>query len=127
MSDNKNCLVDVLKFIDNLQKCSLQQDTFENGCSRPFLGIGTTISYFNTRPVTFFLCDNTQLALTYYVNGVATTSNVFRIENVDNSCVTVRLLATNPDGGYTATNETALVNVNCICAMRCLNDISLDL
>lgn len=127
MSDKKNCLIDVLKFIDNLQKCSLQQDSFDFGCARPFLGIGNTISYFNTRPVTFFLCDNTQLALTYYVDGAAVVSNVFRIEDVDDSCVIVRLLSTNDDGTYSSTNETALVNVGCICAMRCLNDISLDL
>ncbi len=127
MSDNKNCLIDVLKLIDNLQKCSLQQGSFDNTCSRPFLGMSSTISFFNTRPVTFFLCDNTQLTITYYVNGVANTSNVFRIEDINDSCVTVRLLVTNSDGTFTSTNETALINIDCICAIKCLNDISLSL
>lgn len=127
MSDNRNCLIDVLKLIDNLQKCSLKQDSLDNGCARPFLGMGNNISYFNTRPIMFFLCDNTQLTLTYYINNVPYTSNVFRIEDINDSCITVRLLTTNEDGSHTSTNETALVNIDCICAIKCLSDISLDL
>lgn len=127
MSDNKNCLIDVLKFIDNLQKCSLKQDLCDNTCSRPFLGMGNTICCFNTRPVTFFLCDTSQLTITYFIDNVCHTSNVFRIEDINDSCVTVRLLARNEDGSFTSTNETALININCICAIKCLNDISLDL
>lgn len=127
MNNNKNCLVDVLKLIDNLQKCSLKQDSLDNSCSRPFLGLGGNISYFNTRPVTFFHCDNSQVTLSYFVNGVENTSNVFRIENVEDSCVLVRLLTAGTDGTFTATNETALINIDCICAIQCLNDISLEL
>lgn len=126
MNDFRNCLSDVLRLIDNLQKCVLKEDSFDNSCSRP-LGIGSNISYFNTRPVMFFSCDNTQLSITYYVNGTPNTSNVFRIEDVNDSCVTVRLLATNPDGSFSSTNETAIININCICAIKCLGDISLDL
>ena len=126
MNDLRNCLSDVLRLIDNLQKCVLKEDSFDNSCSRP-LGIGSNISYFNTRPVMFCSCDNTQLSVTYYVNDTPNTSNVFRIEDVNDSCVTVRLLATNPDGSFSATNETALININCICAIKCLGDISLDL
>jgi len=127
LNDSKNCLIDVLKLIDNLQKCVTQEDSVDNGCVRPFLGIGNNISYYNTRPVTFFLCDGSQLELTYYVNNVPTTSNVFRIENVSDSCITVRLLATADDGTLSSTTETAIVNINCICAIKCLGDISLDL
>lgn len=127
MNDSKNCLIDVLRLIDNLQKCVTHEDSIDNGCVRPFLGIGSNISYYNTRPVTFFLCDGSQLELTYYVNNVPTTSNVFRIEDVNDSCVTVRLLATSDDGTLFSTTETAIVNINCICAIKCLNDISLDL
>lgn len=126
MSDSRNCIIDVLKLIDNLQKCVTRDDQIDNGCARPFLGI-TNLSYFNTRPVTFFSCDNTRLEITYYVNNVPLTSNVFRIENVEDSCVTVRLLATNEDGSLTATNETAIINISCICAIKCLGDISLNL
>lgn len=126
MNDNKNCLIDVLRLIDNLQKCSLKHDSFDNTCSRPFLGMGNTISFFNTRPVIFFLCDTTQLTLTYFVNNVPKSSNVFRIEDINDSCVTVRLLA-EEDGRLVSTNETAVININCICAIKCLDDISLDL
>ena len=126
MNDCGNCIYDVLKLINNLQKCVLNEDSFDNSCSRP-LGIGSNISYFNTRPVMFFSCDTTQLNITYYVNGTPNTSNVFRIEDVNDSCVTVRLLTTNTDGNIISTNETAIININCICAIKCLGDISLDL
>lgn len=127
MNDNKNCLIDVLKLIDNLQKCVTNDDFLDNGCSRPFLGIGNNISFYNTRPVTFFLCNGSQLELTYYVNNVPTTSNIFRIEDVNDSCLTVRLLSTSAEGTISSTTETAIININCICALKCLNDISLDL
>ena len=126
MNDCGNCIYDVLKLIYNLQKCVLKDDSFDNSCSRP-LGIGSNISYFNTRPVMFFSCDSTELNITYYINGTPNTSNIFRIEDVNESCVTVRLLTTNTDGSISSTNETAIININCICAIKCLGDISLDL
>lgn len=127
LNDSKNCLIDVLKLINNLQKCVTNNDFSDNGCSRPFLGIGNNISFYNTRPVTFFLCNGSQLELTYFINGVPTTSNLFRIEDINDSCVTVRLLNISTDGTITSTSETAIINTNCICALKCLNDISLDL
>lgn len=127
MENNKNCLIDVLKLIDNIQKCSTRQDNEDSSCQRPILGLNTNISVFNTRPVTFFLCNNTQLSLTYYVDNQPFTSNTFRIENINDNCVTIRLLAPNVGSGFTSTNEFATININCICAIKCLNDISLNL
>ena len=37
------------------------------------------------------------------------------------------MLAGAEDGTITATTETAIINIECICALRCLNDISLVL
>lgn len=127
MGNNKNCLLDVIKLIDNLQKCSLKEDSLDNSCSRPFLGLGGNLSLFNTRPVTFYHGDNSLVSIDYFVNGTQNTSSVFRIEDVKDNCVTVRLLSTNSDGTYGNTGETALININCICAMQCLSDISLVL
>lgn len=124
MNDGRNCIIDILNLIDNLQNRAAQIDEIDNGCLRPFLGT-TAISNYNTRPVTFFSCDTTQLSFTYYVNNVALTSNVFRIENVGDTCVTVRLLTQNDDGSFSATNETALINIDCICAVKCLSDVNL--
>ena len=122
MDCNKNCLIDVLASIDSMQKSITKIN--DEGCLRPILGFSGAI--FNTRPVAFYTCDNTRLTITYYVDGTATTSDTFRIENVSDDCVTVRLLAAS-DTTFTATNETAIINIDCICAIMCLDDISLIL
>ena len=124
LNNNCNCLVDLLTTIDTIQKEAINPIQENEGCLRP---LGTLVTQYNTRPVNFFLCDNTELVITYYENGTPLTSNVFRIEDVDGSCVVVRLLATAADGSFTSTNETALINISCICAVRCLGDILLDL
>ena len=124
LNNNTNCLIDLLTTIDTLQKEAVNPIQENEGCLRP---LGTLVTQYNTRPVSFFLCDNSELVLNYYEDGTVLTSNVFRIEDIDGSCVVVRLLATEADGTFTATSETALVNVSCICAIRCLGDIFLEL
>jgi len=119
LKDNRNCLIDILNLIDNLQKCSVVQNG--SGCSKPFLG--TQTASYNTRPVAFYMCDASRLA---YTEGT-TTYNVFRIENVNDTCVKIRLLTTNTDGTYSSTNETAIVNAKCICAIQCFGDVSITL
>lgn len=53
-------------------------------------------------------------------------SNVFRVEKIDGCCATFRVLANNPDttslSPYVATNSFFTMNLNCVCALRCLND-----
>lgn len=56
-----------------------------------------------------------------------TCSNVFRVEKIDGCCATFRVLAPNTDqtdvaNPYVATNSFFTMNLNCICALRCLND-----
>ena len=56
-----------------------------------------------------------------------TCSNVFRVEKIDGCCATFRVLAPNPDttdltSPYVATNSFFTMNLNCVCALRCLND-----
>ncbi len=118
---DNNHLIDVLRLINNLQKEATIPTN--SSCTKPLLG---NIDSFNTRPVTFYSCNNSLLTVNYYVDNVLNTSSVFRIEDVNNSCVTVRLLAQDEDT-YTATNEFATININCICAIRCLNDINLTI
>ena len=61
-----------------------------------------------------------------------TTSNVFRVEKIDENCATFRVLTTNPDGTevatipYIATNSFFTMNLNCVCALRCLNDTYIE-
>lgn len=127
MENNKcNGIIDILKLIDRLQRCVTEEDIIDNTCSRPFLGNITT-SFYNTRPINLFTCDGNILTLSYYVNGTLNTTSVFRVEGVDDNFCTVRLLGVNTDGTYTNTGETAIINIDCICALKCLNDIILNL
>ena len=95
-----------------------------NNCTRPMLGPTETL--YNTRPITLYLCNNNLLEIQYDNNGTPATSSTFRVEGINGSCVTVRLL-NNTAGTITATSETATINMNCIAAIRCLSDINLTL
>lgn len=117
--DNNNYILDILKLINGLQKNATIIDN-NNGCTKPILG--NINSTFNTRPVTFYLCNNTPLTISY-TDG---ETSLFRVEKIDGSCVTVRLLISD-DTGISATNEFATININCIAAIMCSNDISLTL
>lgn len=124
MENERNHLLDILILIDKLQKDCRRCDT-NNTCTRPILGTNDELIY-NTRPIQLYLCNNSVLTIQYQDNGATVTSDTFRVENVNDSCVTVRLLA-NEDDTLVATNETATINIGCIAALRCLEDISLSL
>ena len=59
-------------------------------------------------------------------DGTTICSSVFRIEKIDGNCATFRVLAPNTDTTtgypYEATNSFFTMNLNCLCAIRCLND-----
>lgn len=120
MENERNYILDIMTLINNLQ--NNYTDSANNSCTKPFLGPGNTTS--NTRPIRLFLCNNQDLTISY-PNGAATaTSNIFRIENVNGSCVTVRLLSGTEDA-LTSTNEFATINTSCIAAIKCLADTNL--
>ncbi len=124
------CLGKLLKVIDILQKNASNNDCFDSSCTRPYLGVTPNIVCFNTRPVTFYTCNGTSFSANYTINGVTNQSNVFRIEDVNNCCVKCRILRPNDTGEedrlYLKTNEYVTINLNCICAVSCLNDIIID-
>ena len=58
------------------------------------------------------------------------TSNVFRVENLDDCCCTCRILAPTTDGDSTtfrSTGEFFTINLECVGALRCLADTFVDL
>ena len=120
MNCGNNHLLEVLNLINNLQENATSVDN--NSCSKPILGNNTTV--YNTRPITFYLCNNEPLTINY---GDGLESSIFRVENVCSDCVTVRLLNQKDDGTITITDEMATINIKCIAAIKCLNDISLSL
>lgn len=123
MDNDRNHFLDVLILIDKMQK-EATGSVFNNSCSKPLLT--NTNPFFNTRPLSFYLCDTTELMVNYQQNGETLNTTVFRVEAINDNFVTVRLLAQSEDT-YVATNEFAIININYICALRCLNDINLTI
>ena len=126
--ENKNscCLGKLLKVIDILQKNANGNDCFDESCTRPYLVI-----CFNTRPVTFYTKNGSLFTTTYTLNNTTNESSVFRVEDVNNTCVKCRILRENPDTSdvtrkYLSTNEFITINLNCICVISCLEDIIID-
>lgn len=113
MNDN-HCIKNLLKLISLLQKNSTSKRCLEEGCSRPLLGPNFNCLCYNTRPISI-----------YTKNGSLFTSNnssVFRIEKVKDNCVVLRILELR-DGTYFSTNNYVTVNINCICVVRCFDDV----
>ena len=134
---NCNCgLGRILNLIVSLQNASRCDSPFDNSCLRPFLGTPVSLECYNTRPVTFYGCNNNLIELNYttVIDGVVETltSSIFRIESVRDCTATVTILTENPDTTatnrpYITTNQTATINLNCICAIKCLADTVVDL
>lgn len=115
-------LTDTLCMIVKLQKQGECIDDVNMSCDRPFLGINSN-NVLNTRPITFYTCpDNTLWTMPYTSEDGDGTSSVFRVEAVEDCCCTCRILRPTADG-YDATNSFFTINLNCVGALRCLDDI----
>lgn len=123
----ENCIADILKVIYILQQSVCPNDSCLESCDRGFLGQSCS-SVCNTRPVVLYTCGSNGVALAMPITKTetGTTSTVFRIEKLDDCCATFRVLAPNTDTTalfpYEATNSFFTINLNCICAIRCLDD-----
>ena len=52
--------------------------------------------------LTFYLCNNELLTISYTTSeNIEQATSIFRVENVSNNCVTLRLLQEQDDGTYT--------------------------
>ena len=122
-----NCLARVLNVINVLQNNIEKIDCLDNSCTKPYLGPNTSLVYFNTRPIMLYLCNNNPVTLNYTSADGESTTTVFRVENVTNDSVSVLLLeeSIDSDGNttYLSTNTYATINLDCICAIRCLPDV----
>ena len=123
----ENCenIKDILSFIVTLQRNSSCPSTDCEGCTRPFLGPNSLIS-FNTRPIQFICCQSDTLwTMPYTLNGTTGTSTTFRVENVECNCATFRILAPAEEGStcpYVLTNSYFTLDTDCILALQCLSD-----
>ena len=129
------CIAEILTVICILQQNANCSESCLDTCDRGFLGNSTTCLSCNTRPIMLYTCGGGNTAFAMPISkdpNETTTSNVFRVEKIDENCATFRVLTTNPDGTevatipYIATNSFFTMNLNCVCALRCLNDTYLE-
>lgn len=128
MDKFRNSLARILNVIKVLQDNAERIDCVDNSCTKPFLGLNTTLLCFNTRPIMLYLCNNLPVTLNYTNSeGVDATTSVFRVESVTDDSVGVLLLEETTDAAgnttYLSTNTYATINLDCVCAVRCLADV----
>ena len=125
--NDNSCLAKTFERILLLQRRS-DDDLIPEGCDKPFLGPTINNINLNTRPFNLYsCCNNTLWTMPYTFNGTEGTSSVFRIENIDDNCITCRVLAPNPDTTsttpYLATDDFFTIKLKCIGALKCLGDV----
>ena len=129
MCKNNNCICDILKVINLLQRNAETDDNCIESCDRPTLGQFSCL-YYNTRPVILYTCNSNGTtpwsAPTTRTADPETFSSIFRVEKIDNCCATFRVLISNDDGTYTATESFFTMDLGCICAIRCLGDTLIE-
>lgn len=124
-----SCISDILKKILLLQKQDYGCDNFV-GCDKPFLGPITPSICYNTRPFQLYICCNGQPWSFNYTSssGTESTSNILRIESIDDCCCTCRILESDTETGqYTNTNQFVTIDLHCCGAIHCLTDTYVDL
>ena len=120
-----NCIADILKVILILQKNSSQPDSCLETCDRGFLGQQLCPANYNTRPFVLYTCGSNSTPFSVPISKSPTEeteSSIFRIEKLDDCCATCRVLVVGEDGSYTSTNSFFTINLDCVCAIRCLDD-----
>lgn len=135
-SDNCACIAEILTIINVLQQNAECSDACLDTCDRGFLGCSPTTLGCNTRPVMLYTCcgNGTPWSMPTTKENVVcgdegvTCSSVFRVEKIDGCCCTFRVLrretgeANDSKTTYEATNSFFTMNLNCVCALRCLQD-----
>lgn len=127
MSSN-NCIGNLLKLICLLQDNSTDTCGLDSGCSRPFLGNNINCLCYNTRVVQLYRCNGSLIETNF--NDEANTnlsSNLYRVMSVNNNCCTLLILYyNNENNNYTSTHEYITINLDCIGAVRCISDVTVN-
>lgn len=121
--DTNNCISNLLKLICLLQNNSIDSCSYD-GCCKPYLG-ETSINIYNTRVISLYKKNGDIFSAPYNDEGTL-TSNFFRVMSVDDTCCTLLILSADSSGTYQTTGQFITVNLNCICAVRCINDIYIE-
>ncbi len=117
MKEN-NCLRNLLKFICLLQDNSTNH-LCQRNCEKPVLGPMYS-SCYDTRVVSFYQRDGHLFSITIDDN----TYSYFRIMNVHNACCQLLILQ-RENNIYSSTNQFITLDIHCIGAICCIQDINL--
>ena len=119
------CIKNLLKFINVLQKNSVDCRNDDNSCTKPYLGMQINNFCYNTRVITLYNCQGTLITTTFNSNGVSSVSSTFRIQDIHDDCCTL-LILNEENGTYYSTGQYITVSLNCICAVKCLGDVHIN-
>lgn len=124
---DNNYIQELIGRIIGLQ--SQEFDTDLSHCDRPFLGPPINNNIYNTRPVQLYNAYTAEpWEFAFTLEGTETTSNIFRLESMEDGTVTVRFLTFNADNQtYTDTDTFATIALRTIGAIRCLPDTYISL
>lgn len=117
INPNRGYIYETLLKIDQMQKAA----NIENACEGCEGGLLST--YYNTKPITVYLCGGSKL--TVEIPDSETTTTYFRIEKVKNDCVILRLLQKNCQA-LECLNYTVVLQISCICCLQCFAPICCD-
>lgn len=117
------CMLNLLKVINLLQKNSENYCFSNHRCDYPFLGNNYSGLFYNTRVLSFYKKDGSLFSTNYFDNNSnIQSSSFFRLMNVDENSVTLLILSFNGTN-YTSTNQFLTIDLKCICAIRCIDDV----
>lgn len=120
------CIRNLLKLILVLQNNSIDISDISNDCTKPFLGPSILNECYNTRVLTLYTKDGNLFESTFYDTGKLRNSPYFRVQDITDDCCTL-LILDNIDGVFISTKQTVVVRLSCICAVKCITDVSVSL
>ena len=125
---SKNCIGNLLKLICLLQDNSTSSCNLENGCSKPYLGPSSNPNCYNTRIIQLYRCNGTLMETSFKSdNGTILSTNFYRVMSVDNNCCTLLLINyDNLSDTYNSTHQYITVNLDCIGAVKCIKDVTVN-
>jgi len=122
------CLSEILRKILLLQRQDFDNENY-SGCDKPYLWPVCNTVCYNTRPIQLYnCCTGEPWSFSFTRNGQTQTSNVFRVEALDECCCTCRLLYYDPTTNeLTGTQEFCTIDLGCCGAIKCLPDTYIEL
>ena len=124
--NTNTCIKNLLKFICVLQNNSTDISCITNNCTKPFLGPSISSECYNTRIITLYNKNGELFRSNFIDNDTISYSSYFRIQEVDDDCCTLLILQEN-NNEFVSTQQTITVKIGCICAVKCIEDVSINL